>query len=72
MTKLLTEVFIDEIKFEPHRQTFPAIRKIYNRIDEIGSFNLMDMSDYKISNNNFLDTLSFYPKNSQNIHGENH
>ena len=43
--------FIDEIYTTPPRKVYPTNKIIYNHIDEIWSFDLADMIDYKTSNN---------------------
>ena len=47
----LTKIFFDEIYSKPPRKNFPTNKIIYTQIDEIWSFDLADMIDYKISNN---------------------
>ena len=47
----LTKIFIDEIFSKSPMRNYPTIKIIYNHVDEIWSFDLADMIDYKISNN---------------------
>ena len=49
--KVLTRTFIDEIYSKPPLRSFPTKKMVYNHIDEIWSFDLADMTDYKLSNN---------------------
>ena len=51
MKKDLTKKFIDEIYSKSPRKNNPLNKLIYNHIDEIWSFDLADMIDYKTSNN---------------------
>ena len=51
MKKDLTNIFIDEIYSKPPRRNYPTNKITYNYIDEICSFDLADMIDYKTSNN---------------------
>ena len=51
MKKDLTKTFIDEIYSSPPKKNYPTNKIIYNHIDQIWSFDLADMIDYKISNN---------------------
>ena len=44
-------IFIDEIYSKPPKRTHPVNKVIYNHIDEIWSFDLADMIDYKFSKN---------------------
>ena len=45
------KTFIDEIYCKPPKKNFPTNKIIYNHIDEIWSYDLADMVDYKTSNN---------------------
>ena len=47
----LTKTFVDEIYSSPPRKIYPTNKIVYNNIDEIWSIDLVDMIDYKISNN---------------------
>ena len=51
MKKDLTKIFIDEIYSTPPRKIYPTNKIVYNFVDEIWSFDLADMVDYKVSNN---------------------
>ena len=51
MKKDLTKIFIDEKYSKPPRRNYPTNKITYNYIDEIWSFDLADMIDYRISNN---------------------
>ena len=51
MTKHLTRIFIDEIYSKPPKKNYETSKIVYNQIDEIGSIDVADMVDYKISNN---------------------
>ena len=51
MKEDLPKIFIDEIYTTPPRKNCPTNKMIYNHIDEIRSFNLADMIDYKTSQN---------------------
>ena len=51
MKKDLTKIFIDEICSKPPRKNYSTNKIVYNHIDEIWSFDLADMIDYKTSNN---------------------
>ena len=51
MKKDLTKIFIDEIYSKPPRKNYPTNKIVYNHIDKIWSIDLVDMIDYKISNN---------------------
>ena len=48
--KDLTRNFIDEIYFSPPKKNYETNQIVYNHNDEIWSFDLADMIDYKISN----------------------
>ena len=50
ITKDLTNIFIDEIYSKRPKKNYET-NKIYNHIDEIWSFDLADIIDYKTSNN---------------------
>ena len=52
MKKDLTKIFNDEIYSKPPNKNYETNKVIYNHIDEIWSINLVDMIDYKTSNNN--------------------
>ena len=43
--------FVDEIYSKPPKKNYPTNKIVYNNIDEIWSIDLVDMIDYKISNN---------------------
>ena len=45
------EAFFDEIYPNPPILNYPTNKKMYNQIEEIWIIHLMDMADYKISNN---------------------
>ena len=52
MTKRdLTKIFIDEIYTFPLKKMYSTNQIIYIHIDDIWSIDLVDMIDYKISNN---------------------
>ena len=51
MKKDLTKIFIDEIYSSTHKNKYPTNKIVYNHNDEIWSIDLVDMIDYKISNN---------------------
>ena len=51
MKRDLTKLFLDEIYSTPPRKNYPTNKIVYNHIDEIWSIDLVDMIDYKISNN---------------------
>ena len=51
INKDLTKIFIDEIYSKHPKKNYPTNKLIYNHIDEIWSLDLVDMIDYKISNN---------------------
>ena len=46
-----TKIFIDEIYSKPPLKNYPTNKKIFNHIDETWSIDLVDMIDYKNSNN---------------------
>ena len=67
MKKDLTKFFIDEIYSKPPKRNYPSNKIVYNHIDEIWSIDLVDMIDYKTSNNKgyryifiIIDNLSKY------------
>ena len=67
MKKDLTKIFIDELYSKPPMRNYPTNKGVYNNIDEIWSIDLVDMIDYKISNNKgfryvfvIIDNLSKY------------
>ena len=43
--------FIDEKYSKPQMRNYPTNKTVYNHIDDIGSFDLANMIDYKLSNN---------------------
>ena len=43
---------IDKI-YSPSRKNYPSNKIVFNHMDEIWSIDLMDMSEYKISNKGF-------------------
>ena len=47
----LIKIFVDEIYSKPPLRNYPTKKIIFNHIDEIWSIDLVDMIDYKISNN---------------------
>ena len=51
MKKGLTKIFIDEIYSKPPVRNYPTNKIVCNNIDEIWSIDLVDMIDYKVSNN---------------------
>ena len=51
MKKYKFKNFIDEIYSKAPKKKYPTNKIIYNHIDEIWSIDLVDMIDYKISNN---------------------
>ena len=53
MKRESTETFIDEISSLPPRKKYPTNKIVYNHINEIRSIDLLDMSDYGISNKGY-------------------
>ena len=51
MKKELNKIFIDELYSKPPKINYPTKKTFYNHIEEIWSIDLVDMVDYKISNN---------------------
>ena len=51
MKRDLIKIFFDEIYSSLPRKIYPIKKLIFNHIDEIWSFVLADMIDYKVSNN---------------------
>ena len=51
INKDLTKIFVDEIYSKAPKKNYPTNEIIYNHIDEIWSNDLVDMIDYKVSNN---------------------
>ena len=51
MKKDITQLFKDEIYTTPPRKYYPTYKIVYNHFDEISSFDLLDINDYKTSNN---------------------
>ena len=51
----------------PLKTKYETNRILNNHIDEICSVDLMDMSDYKVSNKKISDTFSIQSAISQNI-----
>ena len=47
----LIKIFVDEIYSKHPLRNYPTNKIIFNHIDEIWSIDLVDMIDYKISNN---------------------
>ena len=45
------QIFIVEIYFSPSEKSYETIKIVYNHMDEIWSFDMADMIDYKSSNN---------------------
>ena len=45
------KIFVDEIYSKPPKKIYPINKIVYNNIDEIWSIDLVDIFDYKISNN---------------------
>ena len=45
------KIFVDEIYSKPPKKNYPTNKIVYKNIDEIWSFDLVDMIDCKISNN---------------------
>ena len=65
--KDITKIFIDEIYSTPPKKNYETNKIIYNQIDEIWSFDLLDMVDYKTLNNKgytiifiIIDNMSEY------------
>ena len=52
------KIFIGEIYSKPPIKSYPTKKIVYNHNDEIWSFDLADMIDYKISKKKFIDTYS--------------
>ena len=48
------KIFVDEIYSKPSKKNYPTKKTFYNNIDEIWSIDLVDMIDYKISNDKQL------------------
>ena len=51
MKRDLTKIFIEEIYSKPPKKKYPTKKIVYNLIDEIWSIDLLDLNDYKTSNN---------------------
>ena len=51
MKRDLTNVFIDEVYSKPPEKISPTKKIVYNHIDETRSIDLLDLNDYKTSNN---------------------
>ena len=51
INKDLIKIFVDEIYSKPPKKNYPTNKIVYNNMDEIWSIDLIDMIDYKISNN---------------------
>ena len=51
INKDLIKIFVDEIYSKLPLRNYPTNKIVYNHIDEIWSIDLVDMIDYKISNN---------------------
>ena len=51
MKKDNIKTFFDEVYSKPPMRNYPTNKKVCNHIDEIWSFDLADMIDYKNSNN---------------------
>ena len=51
MKKDFTRIFIDEIYSTPPEKNYPTNKIVYNHIDDKWSIDIVDMIDYKISNN---------------------
>ena len=49
--KDLIKIFLDEIYSKPPKKNYPTNKIVFSHIDEIWSIDLVDMIDYKISNN---------------------
>ena len=47
----LIKIFINELYNTPPKKNYETNKIVYNHIDEIWSIDLVDMIDYKISNN---------------------
>ena len=67
MKRDLTKIFINEIYSKAPKKNFETNKIVYNHIDEIWSIDLVDMIDYKTSNNKgyryifiVIDNLSKY------------
>ena len=48
------KIFVDEIYSKPSKKNYPTNKTVCNNIDEIWSIDLVDMIDYKISNDKQL------------------
>ena len=53
----LTKTLIDEIYSKAPHKNNPTNKIIYNHINEIWSIDLADFSDYRSSNNKYLDNF---------------
>ena len=51
INKDLIKIFVDEIYGKSPKKNYPTNKIVYNNVDEIWSIDLVDMIDYKISNN---------------------
>ena len=51
MKRDLNKIFSDEKNSKPPEKIYETIKKVYNHIDEIWSFDSAVMIDYKTSNN---------------------
>ena len=76
------KIFFEEKYSEPPKKNYPTNKIVYNHIDEIWSIDLVDLVDYKISNNKgfryifvIIDNFSTFHlcvrlKNSQTLTNE--
>ena len=55
MRRDLNKTFIDEIYSEAPKRDYPTNKIIYSHIDKIWNIDLVDMIDYKTSNNKLKD-----------------
>ena len=51
MTKDLPKIFLDKIYSSPPKKKFSTDKLTCNQIEEIGSIDLADIIDYKVSKN---------------------
>ena len=46
------KIFIDETYFKASKKNYATNKMVYERIDQLWSMDLLDMSDYRIKNKN--------------------
>ena len=68
MKKDNAKTFVDELYPSPPKKSYPTKNIIYNHVDEFPKMDLMDMSDYKITNKkgfkNIFNRLVILSKNN--------